>query len=77
MKSWAGKIETMVMSGLRFTTHPSHSNIEQSTEYLKQLQVKQGYLTHLTHDIDYHRDSKELPEGVRFAYDGLSFVVDL
>jgi len=69
---WKGKIHTMVASGLRFKSHPTHSSISETTELFRQLGVKRGIITHLTHDVEYIRDSKTLPPGVEFAFDGMT-----
>jgi len=39
------------------------------------LGVKKGILSHLSHEVDFTRDSKTLPESVSFSYDGM--VIDL
>lgn len=68
---WQNKIDTMIISGVRFRPHKTHSSIPESIEVLKALGVRRGYLTHLSHEVDYHKHRSELPTGVEFAYDGL------
>ncbi len=75
IERWKGKIHTMVASGLRFQPHPTHSSIPETIELFRRLEVKRGILTHLTHDVEYIRDSAGLPAGIELAYDGM--VVDL
>jgi phosphoribosyl 1,2-cyclic phosphodiesterase len=77
IKRWAGSIDTMIASGVHFGSHPCHSVIPETVELFKQLQVKKGYITHISHEVDYAKHSRNLPEGVEFAYDGLNFVIDL
>ena len=40
-------------------------------EYVDQIKPKRTFFTHIAHDIKHARDSKRLPPGVEFAYDGL------
>jgi phosphoribosyl 1,2-cyclic phosphate phosphodiesterase len=56
---------------LRFTEHPTHLNVERSLEYIAELKPRRTYLTHMNHEVLHARDSKRLPEGVWFGYDGL------
>ncbi len=72
IEAWKGKIHTMVASGLRFQPHPTHSSIPETIELFRRLGVKRGILTHLTHDVEYVRDSIGLPAGVELAYDGMT-----
>ena|SRR5438067_1571106 len=44
---------------------------ERALEYVEELKPKRTYFTHITHEVKHERDSKLLPEGVEWAYDGL------
>ncbi|HZS48143.1 MAG TPA: MBL fold metallo-hydrolase [Blastocatellia bacterium] len=68
-------LDTLIIDGLRYNTHSTHMSIEQSLEYIERLKPKRAFLTHMNHDILHARTSKELPEGVELAYDGLQFEV--
>jgi phosphoribosyl 1,2-cyclic phosphate phosphodiesterase len=70
-------LEVMVIDALRFREHESHFNITQAIEMAEKLQVKRTLLTHLTHDIDYPRHAKGLPDGVEFAHDSLTLTLPL
>ncbi len=61
----------MIASGLRKRKHPTHSCISETIEVFKRLRVKRGIITHLSHEIEHIEDSKELPAGVEFAFDGM------
>lgn len=69
--AWRGKIKTMVISGVRFKEHPTHSTVTESLAVLQALAVEKGYITHLSHDVDFYKHSDILPSNVEFAYDGL------
>ncbi|MDO3378496.1 GPMC system MBL fold metallohydrolase [Geoalkalibacter halelectricus] len=70
-------LHTVIIDGLRFRPHNTHFNIPQAVAAMKELAVERIILTHLSHDIDHHRDAKILPPGVEFAFDGqrLSFTL--
>ena len=71
LSAWRGKIKTMVISGVRFKSHPTHSTVSESLAILQDLGVEKGYISHLSHDVDYYKHSDVLPDNVEFAYDGL------
>ncbi|NRA45166.1 MAG: MBL fold metallo-hydrolase [Oligoflexales bacterium] len=75
LAKWKGKIHTMIASGVRYKPHPTHSTVSETIQLFQDLQVKKGYITHLSHDIDHRRDSASLPPHISFAYDGLEFEV--
>lgn len=68
---WRGKISTLIISGVHFREHKSHSSIPESLAIANELAVDRCYLTHLSHEVDYYQHSRQLPAGVEFAYDGL------
>ena len=72
ISSWRGHIDTMVASGIHFGSHPAHSVIPETIELFRELGVRRGIISHLAHDIDYVKVSKELPPGVELAFDGMT-----
>lgn len=75
IEAWRGKITYMIASGLRFRDHPTHSTVNQTISLFNKLGVRNGVLTHMSHDVDYAKDSQTLPDHVVYAYDGLTFDV--
>lgn len=73
---WHGKIDTMVASGIHFGEHATHSTIPETIELFKALKVRDGVITHIAHDVDHERDSRRLPKGVRFGYDGMTLMIN-
>lgn len=64
--------DTLIINALRKTKHISHFNLQEALDLIKKLNVKQAYLTHISHLMGFHDEvSKELPENVQIAYDGL------
>ena len=70
-------LELLVLDGLRFKPHNTHFNIPQAIEMADKIGARQTLLTHLSHDVDHSRHSRELPPGVGFAYDGQHFSLKL
>jgi phosphoribosyl 1,2-cyclic phosphate phosphodiesterase len=64
-------LDVLVLDCLRFKEHPTHLWVDRALSYISELKPRRTFLTHLAHDILHARDSKVLPEGVEFAYDGL------
>ncbi len=74
--AWTGKIHTMIASGIRYGTHHTHSTIEETVALFKLMQVKRGIITHLSHEVDYEPVSKNLPENIELAYDGMKLKIN-
>jgi phosphoribosyl 1,2-cyclic phosphate phosphodiesterase len=66
-------LDTLIIDGLRYSSHSTHMSIDESLGYIRRLRPKRAFLTHMNHDILHSRTSKELPAGVELAYDGLQF----
>lgn len=64
-------LEVLMLDCLRFRTHPTHINLEQSLQYAGLINAKQTYLIHMTHEIEFGDVSQRLPSSVRLGYDGL------
>ena len=73
MKKLEG-VEYLVINALRKELHLSHFTLGQALEVVKRLNVKQGYITHIGHQMGLHGDvSGELPDNVKLAHDMLVF----
>ena len=64
-------LDVLVLDCLRFTEHPTHLWVDKALEFVDVLKPRRTFFTHIAHDIKHARDSKYLPAGVEFAYDGL------
>ena len=78
-RSWAllHNLRVLIIDGLRYRAHASHFTIPQAIEVGRKLGAERVILTHLSHDVDYDVHGRDLPEGVEFAYDGLSLCLDM
>ncbi|MEM1276662.1 MAG: MBL fold metallo-hydrolase [Pseudomonadota bacterium] len=64
-------LDCWILDALRYTPHPSHSNVEQSLAWIAQAAPKRAFLTNLHVDIDYATLLAETPDTVAPAHDGL------
>lgn len=69
-------LDVLVLDCLRFREHPTHLWVDKALEYVNELKPRRTFFTHIAHDIKHERDSKRLPAGVEFAFDGLEVVSD-
>jgi phosphoribosyl 1,2-cyclic phosphate phosphodiesterase len=70
-------LDDFILDALRYAPHPMHSNVEQSLELVRELQPKRAWFTHICHDLGHAEANAKLPKGVRLAYDGLKFEVQI
>jgi phosphoribosyl 1,2-cyclic phosphate phosphodiesterase len=68
-------VRILILGALRYRPHPTHFSVAEALEAVARIGAERTYFTHLNHDIDYNAPAAELPRGVEFAYDGLSFTV--
>jgi len=69
-------LDVWIVDALRYTYHPSHFSVDDALKWIKRIQPKRAILTHLHVDLDYATLSRELPDGVEPAYDGMSIEFD-
>ena len=74
---WRNKITTMIASGVHNRPHPTHSSIPETLMMFDYLNVKRGIITHISHEIDHHQQSTQLPTARELAYDGMTLEVPL
>lgn len=68
--------KVLVLNALQKKPHISHYSLEEALEVMEELQPEKGYLTHLGHYMGMHADvSKELPDNVEIAWDGLQLTL--
>jgi phosphoribosyl 1,2-cyclic phosphate phosphodiesterase len=72
-KSLLRNLKLLIINALRKEPHPTHFNISEALQIIKELKPEQAVLTHLGHNIDYDVVQKELPDNVFLAYDGMEF----
>ncbi len=65
-------LEVLVLNCLRYKEHSAHMNLEEALALIDELKPKKTYLIHMSHEFEHEKLSKELPENVEPAYDGLT-----
>ena len=70
-------VELLVVNALRWRKHDSHFSVDEALALIGRIAPRRAYLTHMSHEIGMHSAAAvKLPEGVEFAYDGLSVEID-
>ena len=65
--------DVLVLNALRNEKHISHFNLNEALEMIEELQPKQAYLTHISHQLGLQKEIDEiLPAHVKCAFDGLT-----
>jgi len=68
-------LDVLVLNALGFEPHATHFCLTESLEAISELKPKRAILTHINHKFDHETVSRDLPDNVELAYDGLT--VDL
>lgn len=69
-------LKLWIIDGLRWTPHPSHTNVEQALSWLALMKPKRGVITNMHTDIDYEVLRQKLPPDIVPAFDGMQLTVD-
>lgn len=64
-------LDVLILDALRYTPHPTHFSLAESLAFIERVQPRRAILTNLHTDLDYATLSRELPEKVEAAFDGL------
>ena len=65
-------LEILVINALRIEPHVSHFNLDEALAFIKRVNPKKAFLTHVSHHLWFHKDlEKSLPANVHLAYDQL------
>ena len=66
-------LDTLVINALRKEEHYSHFNLAQALHVIEQLQPRQAFLTHISHEMGLYADvAPTLPENVFLGIDNLA-----
>ena len=69
-------LEVLVINALRVEPHATHFNLEEALSFIKKVNPKKAYLTHISHLLGFHDDVQQnLPENVFLAYDNLQITI--
>ncbi len=71
-------LDILVIEALRKGFHYTHESLEDALTNIHRIAPRQSFLIHLSHRIGLYAEvERELPEGVRLAYDGLEILSPL
>lgn len=69
-------LDVLVVNALRIDPHPTHFSLQDALDFVAEIQPKKAYFTHISHKLGFHEEvSKQLPENVFLAFDGLKIEV--
>ena len=66
-------LDVWMIDAYQYKSHPSHLNVEASLAFIEQFKPRKAILTNLGKDLDFEELSKQIPDHVSLAYDGLTF----
>ena len=65
--------KVLVLNALRKEEHMAHFTLDEAIALGRELRVPEVYFTHISHQLGKHQKiSRELPQGMHLAYDGLT-----
>jgi phosphoribosyl 1,2-cyclic phosphate phosphodiesterase len=64
-------LDVLFLSCLRPAPHPTHFGVEDAIAAAQRIAAKKTIFIHMTHELEYQRFSKQLPEGIEVGYDGI------
>jgi phosphoribosyl 1,2-cyclic phosphate phosphodiesterase len=63
--------EVFIVDALRDEPHVTHFHVAAALQAIERVKPRIAYLTHVSHELEYHATCERLPDGVELAYDGL------
>ena len=68
--------EILVLNALQRDSHISHFNLKEALQMVEKIKPKKAFFTHISHKLGTHANvSKELPDHIMLAYDGLQLEI--
>lgn len=67
-------LDILFLDCLRRVPHPTHFSAEQAIAAATLIGARQTVMIHMTHELEYHGLSAELPAGMVVGYDGMRLV---
>lgn len=69
-------LDVLVINALRNEPHLSHFNLEEALAFIKLINPKRAFLTHISHHLGFHETvENSLPPNVKLAYDQLQISI--
>ncbi len=64
-------LDLWIIDALRIKPHPSHFHLDEALGWIERMKPKRAVLTNLHNDLDYQTLSRQLPDHIRPAHDGM------
>lgn len=65
-------VKVLLVNALRHESHPSHQTVEDAIAFSRNIGAEKTFFIHMSHNVGLHaEEDRLLPEGFRFAYDGM------
>ena len=75
-KEKLNNLDVLVVNALRIEEHPTHFNLQEALNFVKEINPNKTYFTHISHKLGFHKEvSKGLPNNVFLAFDGLKISI--
>lgn len=69
-------LQILIVNALRIEEHPTHLNLKEALDFVKEINPQKAYFTHISHKLGFHAEvEKILPQNVFLSYDGLQIEV--
>ncbi len=68
-------VDLLILDALHYRLHPTHLSVSEALAMIEQVQPKQAYLTHCSHEIDHATLESQLPPHVHVAHDNLTIAL--
>lgn len=65
-------LDVLILDALRPEGHATHFNLAQAISLSEELEPKQTFFTHMSHELEHEATNAQLPTGIQLAYDGLT-----
>jgi len=68
-------VDVLVLDALRHASHSTHMSLSEAIEAAHRIRARRTYLIHMCHDLGHAETERNLPDGIRLAYDGLQISI--
>ncbi len=65
------EVDVLVLDCLRFKPHPTHFNFDEAVAMARRIDARRTFFVHMSHDIEHEAVSRQLPDRMHLAYDGM------
>ena len=70
------KADTLIINALRKKEHPTHLNLEEALNIVKEVKPQRAYFTHISQDMGFYEEVQPtLPKNTFLAYDNLTIEI--